>query len=111
MHPTSRQVGEAVAEGKEVEMQGVEHLGQWVFEMTGAKMRDLREGKFKVVEPEAGHGMVGDEEDEDVDGEDEVDLDEGDENLGEEEVRQDEDMGEGDAAPDDAPDATVNSET
>jgi intron-binding protein aquarius len=41
MFPTQRLIDDEV---ESVEMTGVEHLGQYVFEMTGAKVKALKEG-------------------------------------------------------------------
>ena len=47
-------------------MEGVEHLGQYVFEMTQAKVEMLRRGENVLPPQEAGVGAV---EDEEMDGE------------------------------------------
>lgn len=44
------------------EMEGVEHLGQYVFEMTQAKVEMLKRGENILPPPEAGVGVVADEE-------------------------------------------------
>ena len=75
------EVGEGADGGKEdgevkaVVMTGVEHLGQYVFEMTKAKVRMLKEmgGKLPAL-PEFG---MKDESDEEVDGPVEEDVDDG----------------------------------
>lgn len=68
MFPTGRLVAEDVAA---TEMVGVEHLGQYVFEMTKAKVESLKAegGKLPVVEEtlEVMRGMDGEDEDEDED--------------------------------------------
>jgi len=45
------------AETDATEMDGVEHLGQYVYEMTQAKVKSLKEGREKLPEIEAGTGM------------------------------------------------------
>lgn len=70
----SRNVEEEV---ESTEMVGVEHLGQYVFEMTKAKVASLKEGRETLPVAEVNGG--GAEEDEDVPGEnvmDDVDEDE-----------------------------------
>ena len=47
----------ADAEADATEMDGVEHLGQYVFEMTQAKVKSLKEGREKLPEIEADTGM------------------------------------------------------
>jgi len=47
----------AEAEADATEMDGVEHLGQYVYEMTQAKVKSLKEGREKLPEIEAGTGM------------------------------------------------------
>lgn len=47
------------------EMEGVEHLGQYVFEMTKAKVESLKEGREVLPEVEE---VIGDEEDDDEQG-------------------------------------------
>jgi len=47
----------AEAEVDATEMDGVEHLGQYVYEMTQAKVKSLKEGREKLPEIEAGTGM------------------------------------------------------
>jgi intron-binding protein aquarius len=56
------------------EMQGVEHLGQYVFEMTKAKVEDLKRGggSLPAAEVEVQGRVEDDEEDEGADGEEEV---------------------------------------
>lgn len=77
MFPAERQVG---AEVEATEMHGVEHLGQYVFEMTKAKVQALKEGGG-VLPPVA--KTVGDEEDDDdqegegVLGDGEIEVEEG----------------------------------
>ncbi|KAF2097522.1 hypothetical protein NA57DRAFT_41462 [Rhizodiscina lignyota] len=44
MYPTSRVLVDKVEKGRMAEMEGVEHLGQYVFEMTQAKVKALKEG-------------------------------------------------------------------
>ena len=56
-------------------MEGVEHLGQYVFEMTQAKVEMLRRGENVLPPQEPGVGAV---EDEEMDGEsDEVKVEDG----------------------------------
>jgi intron-binding protein aquarius len=59
MFPTQRLLD---AEVESTEMAGVEHLGQYVFEMTQAKVKQLKEGELRlpVVTEET---MVDDEDD------------------------------------------------
>jgi intron-binding protein aquarius len=47
----------AEAEAAATEMDSVEHLGQYVYEMTQAKVKSLKEGREKLPEIEAGTGM------------------------------------------------------
>ena len=47
VHPTSRELNYAV---EATEMAGVEHLGQYVYEMTQAKVNQLKEDSSGVVE-------------------------------------------------------------
>lgn len=47
------------------EMEGVEHLGQYVFEMTKAKVESLKEGREVLPEVEE---VIGDEEDDNEQG-------------------------------------------
>ncbi|EON65364.1 hypothetical protein W97_04602 [Coniosporium apollinis CBS 100218] len=72
-HPTTRAVDEEV---EATEMEGVEHLGQYVFEMTQAKVRAIREGGG-VLPPVEEEGMeVDDEEGEEVVEAEEIEEDE-----------------------------------
>lgn len=64
MFPTSRRLDDTV-DG--TAMEGVEHLGQYVFEMTQAKIKALGEENIEIIDPSA----VVDGEDEVID-EDEV---------------------------------------
>ena len=65
MHSSARIEVEAT------EMQGVEHLGQYVFEMTKAKVEDMKRGTLALPAAEdVGQGRVEDEDDEDDQGED-----------------------------------------
>lgn len=83
IYPAFRGVGDAGDEGGTAVMEGVEHLGQYVFEMTNAKVKAIKEGRdilppaAEVVEEgeEEGHG-VGEE---DGEGEDDDDEEAGDE--------------------------------
>ena len=61
MFPTSRGVADEV---EAVEMDGVEHLGQYVFEMTNAKVKALKEGGGQLPPPATTNGRVDDEDDE-----------------------------------------------
>ena len=45
MHPTTRKVDEEV---EATEMTGVEHLGQYVYEMTQAKIKQLEAGTLAL---------------------------------------------------------------
>ena len=55
MFPASRLLTEE-AEG--TEMEGVEHLGQYVFEMTQAKMEMLKRGENVLLPQDVGAGAV-----------------------------------------------------
>ena len=57
--PTGRLLTQEV-EG--TEMEGVEHLGQYVFEMTQAKVEMLKKGRKLLPPQEAGVGLGEDEE-------------------------------------------------
>lgn len=74
-------------ESESTEMVGVEHLGQYVFEMTKAKVASLKEGREVLPVVEDVNGRDGEEEDEDAPGQnvmEEVEADgEGDVALGE----------------------------
>lgn len=59
MYPTVRLLGD---EAKATEMVGVEHLGQYVFEMTQAKVAALRRGET-VLAPLENNLMIRVEED------------------------------------------------
>lgn len=59
MFPASRLLTDEV-EG--TEMEGVEHLGQYVFEMTQAKVEMLKRGEKGLPPQEAGVAIVEDEE-------------------------------------------------
>ena len=61
MFPTQRAVTEDVPS---TEMEGVEHLGQYVYEMTQAKVKALKEGDGAL--PPAAPTAVRDEEDDEV---------------------------------------------
>ena len=75
MWPTQRLVDDEV---ESTEMEGVEHLGQYVFEMTNARIKMLKEGAGALPpteeHPENGVEDVGEEDQDDVDEE----VDEGD---------------------------------
>lgn len=65
MFPTEREVhSEVEGEGRVADMEGVEHLGQYVFEMTQAKVKALEEGSEKPAEAESGLDLDNDEDDE-----------------------------------------------
>lgn len=66
MFPASRLLTDEV-EG--TEMEGVEHLGQYVFEMTQAKVEMLKRGENVLPSQEIGVGVVKDEEVDDEGGE------------------------------------------
>jgi len=71
MYPTARLLGDEI---DATEMTGVEHLGQYVFEMTQAKVKMFKEGKG-VLPPQEEKGVVDvdvDEEDDEGAGEAEV---------------------------------------
>ena len=78
---TERRVDQDEVEGEAV-MEGVEHLGQYVYEMTKAKIEALKAGGGVPVSAQRDTGMVLDEED--GDREDKVLVAE-DEDLGPEE--------------------------
>lgn len=44
MFPTQRKVDAEIEDGRTATMEGVEHLGQYVFEMTKAKVEALKAG-------------------------------------------------------------------
>jgi intron-binding protein aquarius len=71
MFPAARGVEDEV---EATEMQGVEHLGQYVFEMTKAKVEDLKRGvqSLPAAEAEAQGRVEDDEEDEGGDGEEDL---------------------------------------
>ncbi|KAM3421403.1 Pre-mRNA-splicing factor [Cercospora zeina] len=66
LFPTERTVDEKVqGEEKVVEMVNVEHLGQYVFDMTNAKLKALKEGKVDLPPPavvEKGRAEEGEED-------------------------------------------------
>lgn len=64
----ARQLGGEIEEGSEAVMEGVEHLGQYVFEMTKAKVEALKSGGGELTVAN-GERMV-------VDGDDEGDREE-----------------------------------
>ncbi|KAM5382643.1 hypothetical protein ACJZ2D_002433 [Fusarium nematophilum] len=74
--PTKREVieGDGAVEG-EVPMEGVEHLGQYVFEMTNTKIKQLQAEQGGVPEPIIEEPEEGDEKYGDEDGEEEVEAD------------------------------------
>ena len=62
MFPTQRKLAELVEDSRKAEIEGVEHLGQYVFEMTQAKVKAL--GGQAVIEkmaPEEADGYIGEE--------------------------------------------------
>lgn len=67
MFPTQREVGE---QGSTAEMEGVEHLGQYVFEMTKAKVEAIKKGEG-VLPPASGVTDAEMEDEEEVYPEDE----------------------------------------
>ena len=66
MFPTERQVSEDKVEV--AEMDGIEHLGQYVYEMTQAKVRSLKQGEGHLLDAEESKVYVGESEDEDAEG-------------------------------------------
>jgi intron-binding protein aquarius len=66
-------------------MEGVEHLGQYVFEMTQAKVKSLKEGREKLPEIEATAMNAEDDEDDQHAIEEEMDMEVHDEDLIEDE--------------------------
>lgn len=62
----SRQIDGNIQEGQEAVMDGVEHLGQYVFEMTKAKVEALKAGggQLQIANGNAGAGNALDEDDE-----------------------------------------------
>ncbi|KAI9689921.1 MAG: hypothetical protein M1822_009803 [Bathelium mastoideum] len=78
MYPTTRLIDDEVGEG--IEMTGVEHLGQYVYKMTQAKVEAIKKGEGTM--PPAEKVIVGDDDDDAVGGveeelEDELDEPEG----------------------------------
>ncbi|KAL9092612.1 MAG: hypothetical protein Q9165_004416 [Trypethelium subeluteriae] len=75
LHPTTRVLDEDVGDG--VDMTGVEHLGQYVFEMTQAKVEAIKKGEGLLPPDEK--VVVGDDDEDDeaglIDEELEADLD------------------------------------
>ena len=74
LHPTARLLEDGVSA---VEMEGVEHLGQYVFEMTQAKIAGLKQNGGNLPPEDNPKRVVdGDDEDEDdVAEEDEAEID------------------------------------
>lgn len=72
LFPTKRLVDDATVEA--VEMAGVEHLGQYVFEMTNAKVKALKEGTMQLPPPAQDGGGGGVEEDGEGEGDEEGGL-------------------------------------
>ena len=66
LYPTQRRVDESV---QATEMTGVEHLGQYVYEMTNAKVKALKEGSGQMPPPSNGGAVEEDGEGEGDDGE------------------------------------------
>ena len=62
MYPTSRKVEDVVEEGRTAEMEGVEHLGQYVYEMTRAKVQALTGRQSAGAAGMGGHGGAMDTE-------------------------------------------------
>lgn len=85
VHPTQRLLGDEI---QGTEMVGVEHLGQYVFEMTSAKVEALRNGKGVFGDLEEGKGQISEIEDE-------GDLEELEEEEDEDEEEEQEAKGEG----------------
>ena len=77
MYPTQRKSDEEVAIERVAEMQGVEHLGKYVFEMTQAKIKSLQAGKeiLDAAPIEPGTDINAENDDEEA-GNDEVDVNE-----------------------------------
>ena len=70
MFPATRGVDD---ETEATEMDGVEHLGQYVYQMTQAMVKQLKENGGQLPRPAATQGQVEDEdEDQDQDGEEEL---------------------------------------
>ena len=61
LHPTTRMLDDDVGEG--VEMTGVEHLGQYVYEMSKAKAEAIKRGEGML--PPAEKIVIGDDDDDD----------------------------------------------
>lgn len=82
--PTQREVTEEQGPVKgEVPMEGVEHLGQFVFEMTNTKIKQLQDEQGlpeRIIEEEfedeeGGYGNGEEEDDEEFDDDDDVEAD------------------------------------
>jgi intron-binding protein aquarius len=68
MFPTNRSVTD---QGNIAEMEGVEHLGQYVFEMTKAKVEAIKRGEGQLPPVSGGRDEEMEEEEEEVYAEDE----------------------------------------
>ncbi|KAF2222428.1 hypothetical protein BDZ85DRAFT_263644 [Elsinoe ampelina] len=70
MFPASRREAEEIKEGSEARIEGVEHLVQYVFKMTRAKVEDLKRGggRLEQVEEFRVRGDNKEEEEGEVDG-------------------------------------------
>ncbi|KAK3696453.1 hypothetical protein LTR37_017954 [Vermiconidia calcicola] len=84
MFPCDRGVGDEV---QATEMEGVEHLGQYVFEMTQAKVKALKEEGGILPPPAQTGGGVEEDGEEAEDGEGDVARVDGDEVVGDEEMK------------------------
>ncbi|KAF4550875.1 Intron-binding protein aquarius N-terminus-containing protein [Elsinoe fawcettii] len=76
MYPAERSEGEGVEEARQAYMEGVEHLGQYVFEMTKAKVEDLKRGGGALPAQEDVVRIGSDDEDEEEGVEEVMDEDE-----------------------------------
>lgn len=76
MFPTQRDVE---TQGQTAEMEGVEHLGQYVFEMTKAKVEAIKKGKEGLPPPSAVMDVDGEDDEagyaEEVEDMEDVDVD------------------------------------
>lgn len=84
MYPTQRKESEEVDDSRKAQMEGVEHLGKYVHEMTNAKVKSLREGAETMPVEEKPQPVEGEEDDdadaEELDGDGGLDgIDEGNE--------------------------------
>lgn len=95
----SRQIDTEVAEEQEAVMEGVEHLGQYVYEMTKAKVEALKIGGGQLPPTDGDVDMVtapGDEDDEPDRPENVIAQDEG---VYSDKDSAEDDMAEGDGKP------------